>query len=523
MSIGKSWAITLLGLEGHAIEVEAHIGGGLPSLTVVGLPDTAVNEARQRVRAAVDSTGLAWPDSRVVVNLYPGSIPKTGTGIDLAVAAAILAAANLVRGEMVERAVHLGELGLDGRIRPVRGVFPAVAAAARAGRKRVVVPAANLAEARLIPGIEVHGFSHLAQLVQHYGGSVPAGVEARILGDDDGGRVGATDDANGEPAGAGGVQTLDFSDVLGQTEAVDALEAAAAGRHHTYMLGPPGAGKSMLAARLPGILPPLSRREAVEVTTVHSVCGTYSPGDGLLDKPPFEAPHHTASAAGMIGGGASVARPGAVSRAHRGVLFLDEAPEFSPAVLQTLRQPLETGVVTLDRARAQTIYPAAFQLVMAANPCPCANYGNARARCRCAPAARNRYLNRLSGPLLDRVDIQLWLQPLTKGALVVAGKARTSAEIARRVTQARARAARRLSQTPWSYNAEVAGTWLRAEENRPEPPAWKALVNALETGRVSMRGVDKILRVAWSLTDLEQLEKPGAAQVARAMSWRHAA
>ena len=506
MSLGRASAVALVGLSGHLVEVEAHLASALPAFAIVGLPDASLSEARDRVRAAVGSTGLAWPARRITVNLSPASLPKAGSSFDLAIAVATLAAAGLVDAAAPGRAVHIGELGLDGRLHPVRGVLPAVAAAVAAGCPRVVVPEANAAEARLVTGAQVVSAAHLAQVVRNYGGE-------------------AAHDAPGEPArperpalSAAAAAQPDLRDVLGQLGARQALEVAAAGGHHLLLLGPPGAGKTMLAARLPGVLPDLTDREAVEVTSVHSVAGTLDAGDGLMTRPPFEDPHHTTTAAAMAGGGPGVPRPGAASRAHCGVLFLDEAPEFSPRVLDTLRQPLEHGAMVLHRARGMARYPARFQLVMAANPCPCGNGAGKALGCTCSSLARRRYLGRISGPLLDRVDIRVDVPLPTRASMALAGEPEPTAAVAARVLSARRRAAERLALTPWRTNAAVSGSWLR--ENPMPGHATAEVGSALDRGTISLRGMDRVLRLAWTLADLADRETPNREDVGHALKLR---
>ncbi|MHB1288120.1 YifB family Mg chelatase-like AAA ATPase [Georgenia sp.] len=505
MSLGRTWTVSLVGLQGHLVEVEAHRSSGLPTLTLVGLPDAAVTEARERVRAAVDSSGVAWPAGRLTVNLSTASLPKSGTGLDLALAVALLVADGLPAAEEAHRSVHLGELGLDGRVRPVRGILPAVAAAVAAGRPHVVVPAGNADEAALVPGARVRPVAHLAEVVRGYGGlaTVPDLPEP-----------GPPDDVAPPEADP------DLADVLGQDEARFALEVAAAGGHHLFLVGAPGAGKTMLAARLPGLLPDLADPAAVEVTMVHSVAGTFDPAHGLLRRPPFEDPHHTATPAAVIGGGSGIPRPGAASRAHRGVLFLDEAPEFSPRVLQTLRQPLESGELVLHRAAGSARYPARFQLVLAANPCPCGKATGRGTACVCTPLARRRYLNRLSGPLLDRIDIQVDVAPVSRAMLAVAAPPETSATVAARVAAARARQAVRLAGSPWSTNAEVPGAWLRGGAPAPAGGVRVMLERAMDRGALSMRGMDRVLRLAWTLADLAERDRPTTTDVGTALSLR---
>jgi magnesium chelatase family protein len=510
MGLGRTWTVSLLGLTGHLVEVEAHMSSGLPAFTLVGLPDTAVNEARERVRSAVTSSGVTWPARRTTVNLSPASLPKSGTGLDLALAVAVLVAAGLPGREAAARTVHLGELGLDGRLHPVRGVLPAVAAAVAAGRSEFVVPAANAAEAALVPGARVRAVGHLAELVLAYGGdaAVPDGVPA----------VPAAPAAAGTTADIAGAG--DLADVRGQDEARFALEVAAAGGHHLFLLGAPGAGKTMLAARLPGLLPDLGEADAVEVTAVHSVAGTLDPAAGLVRRPPFEDPHHTATPAAVIGGGSGFPRPGAATRAHRGVLLLDEAPEFSPRVLQTLRQPLEQGELVLQRAAGSARYPARFQLVLAANPCPCGKAVGKGLSCTCSALERRRYLGRLSGPLLDRIDIQVDVAPVTRASLSLSAGPEPTAIVAARVAQARARQGLRLRGTPWRTNAEVPGSWLRGSDGGLPANVRVALERAMDRGALSMRGMDRVLRLAWTLADLAGRERPTTADVGAALALR---
>ncbi len=498
--IGRTRAVALAGLAGHLVDVEAHIGSALPAFAIVGLPDASLSEARDRVRAAIASSSLAWPPRRITVNLSPASLPKRGASTDLAIAIAVLAAAATIDPDRAARAVHLGELGLDGRVRPVAGVLPAVAAAARHGVATVVVPAGNAEEARLVPNIDVLPVATLAELAVHYGAREAVAI--------------ATDAVRAPAQDRAGPSSVDLSDVRGQEEARWALEVAAAGGHHVLMSGPPGAGKTMLARRLPTVLPPLDDEDAIVATSVHSLAGTLDASGGLLRTPPFEDPHHSASAAAIVGGGTGLARPGAVSRAHAGVLFLDEAPEFPARVLQTLRQPLEHGEIVLYRAHGATRYPARFQLVMAANPCPCGNFYGTGERCVCKPIDRRRYLARLSGPLLDRVDLQVTVGPVA-GASPEAGEA--SAAVAARVAQARERAGARLAAQGWRTNAHVSGRWLRRQT--PGESA-EAVWRALDRGTLTARGADRALRVAWTIADLAGRDAPSPDHVAQALTLR---
>jgi magnesium chelatase family protein len=511
MGLGQTWSVALIGLLGHPVQVETHLQPGLPHFGLVGLPDASLGESKERVRAAVSSSGLAWPASRVTVNLSPADLPKSGSGFDLAIAVASLLAAGKIDGEVARERVHLGELGLDGRIHPVRGILPAVAAAVAAGHPHVVVPEANADEARLVPGAVVHGAAHLGHLAQFYGAEIPA---ARLRA------IAVVPVPVRPPTPPSALSVKDLVDVLGQGEARRGLEVAAAGGHHLYMVGPPGTGKTMLASRLPGLLPDLTDAEALEVTSVHSVAGTFDAAGGLLVRPPFEDPHHTATPASVVGGGSGLPRPGAASRAHRGVLFLDEAPEFSVRVLETLRQPLEEGQLVIHRARGVARFPARFQLVLAANPCPCGRSVGKGLDCTCTAMARRRYEARLSGPLRDRIDIRLEVPLVTRAELHAAATPESTAVVAARVRGARERQRERLAGTGWATNAEVSGSWLRERTRRVGPAIAGRLDAELDRGRLSLRGLDRVLRVAWTLADLADRDQPTSTDVGEALALR---
>lgn len=505
MPVARTRAIALLGLKGELVEVEADISSNLPGFTLIGLPDAALGEARERVRAAAANSGCPLASRKITINLSPAALPKHGSGFDLAIAVAALAADGVVSAESVERVVHLGELGLDGRLRPTVGILPSVLAACRAGAETVMVPKGNEEEAGLVPGVRVVAVASLRDAAIWHGAELdPIVVEAL--------RPPALVDAvGGSP---------DLSEVVGNKEAIEALVVAAAGGHHLFMLGPPGAGKTMLAERLPGILPPLDSDKALEVNSLHSLIGR-SPGATLDTRPPFEAPHHTATAASLVGGGSGMIRPGAAARASHGVLFLDEAPEFSSSVLDALRQPLESGTITIHRANATASFPGRFQLVLAANPCPCGHYGAGDAECTCTPHNRRRYLARLSGPLLDRIDIQLRVSRITAAQLRMASDGVTTTAAARdRVLEARERAAARLRGTPWQLNSHVAGSWLRSPDIRPSATVTAALDRALERGGITMRGYDRVLRTAWTIADLDGAATPGPDHLGRALFLR---
>ena len=516
MGLAHTLAVTLTGLAGHIVDVEAHAVQGLPGFTLVGLPDAAVRESRERVRAALSTCGVTWGEQRLTVNLSPADLRKTGTGLDLALALAVLGARGRLgrsTAGLLRRTVYIGELGLDGSVHSVRGVLPSVQAAVAAGVEEIVVAREAAAEAELVPGARVTAISHIGQLVDRYGGRLSAAVAAAVEQIAE-----LRDDA--DPAAAQDREPPDLADVVGQAEARRALEVAAAGGHHLIMVGPPGTGKTMLAERLPSILPPLERSDAVTVTSIHSVAGTFNPAHGLITRPPLRAPHHTATRAAVVGGGSGLPRPGDVSLAHRGVLFLDEAPEFSAGVLDCLRQPLESGTVTIDRVGGRASYPAAFQLVLAANPCPCGKAGGRGLECTCTSLQRRRYFSRLSGPLLDRVDIQVEVAAVSAADLAGPAGNESSAVVAQRVLRARRAAERRLAGTPWRLNAEVPGSYLRGPNGGLSAPLSRRLMSALERGDLSLRGVDRVLRLAWTLADLEGADALTLTQIGTALALR---
>ncbi|GAB2481518.1 YifB family Mg chelatase-like AAA ATPase [Streptosporangium sandarakinum] len=561
MAVARTRCVALIGVSGHPVDVEADVGAGVAGLHLIGMLDTALSEARDRVRSAVVNSRHPWPDTRITVSLFPASLPKRGSLFDLAIAVALLAAAGVVPAAKVAEPFFLGELGLDGSVRPVRGVLPAVLAAVTAGARTVVVPARNLAEASLVPDVTVVPAATLSDLVSRlrhdgpltpggppglpdligpavpYGspgssGSSAAGAGAiegdaaagsgDAAGDGAGGAEGIEDAAGdtgdaGTTAGWAGGAVPDLADVAGQPFARRALEICAAGGHNFWMLGPPGTGKTMLAERLPTLLPPLERDQALEVTAIHSVAGVLPPDRPLLTRPPFVAPHHTATVAAIVGGGSGAVRPGAVSLAHRGVLFLDEAPEYPASVLDSLRQPLESGRVTVSRAQGTVTFPARFVLVLAANRCPCARPSRPDDPCRCSPAARRRYLARLSGPLLDRVDVKVTLYPSTRRELLADRRfIEPSRVVAERVLLARERAARRLAGTPWRCNAEIPARALHTVY-RPPSRAMAPLLTCLDIGALSARGLDRVLRLAWTLADLAGKAGPEVAETNAAL------
>ncbi|ULE33101.1 YifB family Mg chelatase-like AAA ATPase [Mycobacterium sp. IDR2000157661] len=497
MSLGRAFSVAVRGLDGQTVEIEADISSGLPGVHLVGLPDTALQESRNRVRAAITNCGNSWPQTRLTLALSPATLPKVGSVYDLALALAVVSAEKQQQWERLEKTVLLGELALDGRVRPVKGVLPAVLAARRDGWPAVVVPVDNLAEASLVEGIDVWGVGSLTQLQKWITGR--GALEPRI--------------ASPPPRPA---PVADLADVLGQAHARYGVEVAAAGGHHLMLTGPPGIGKTMLAQRLPGLLPPLSEDEALEVTAIHSVAGLLSGDAPLITRPPFVAPHHTSSVAAMVGGGTGMARPGAVSRAHRGVLFLDECAEIGVSVLEALRTPLEDGEIRLARRDGVARYPARFQLVLAANPCPCARPDPRE--CVCSGLDKRRYLGKLSGPLLDRVDLRVEMHSLGAGA-ITAQDGECTEVVRQRVAHARLAAADRWRPYGIRTNAEVSGSLLR-RKFRLSPTAMAPLHNALDRKSLSVRGADRTIRVAWSLCDLEGRTSPVREDVTTALSFR---
>jgi magnesium chelatase family protein len=464
----------LLGAEGHRVVVEVHVGKGLPSFHLVGLPDESIREARDRARAALLSSGHRWPDTRITVNLAPSPQRKTGSGLDLAIAVGVLVASDAVPAEAVEGLAFVGELGLDGSVRAVPGVAPMVGALDAVD---AVVPVDNQREARVAALGTLRPVAHLRELVPALLGEAPWPDPPGVGGD--------------EPVRA----APDLAEVHGQATARRTLEIAAAGGHHLLFVGPPGSGKSMLASRLPGLLPALDRDAALEATMVHSAAGERLPAGGLVQRPPFRAPHHTSSLVSLVGGGSHSLRPGEVSLAHRGVLFLDEIAEFAPSVLDGLRQPLEEGVIRVNRANARALLPADFLLVAAMNPCPCG--GGPPGHCRCDEAVLRRYARRLSGPLLDRFDLRIVVHRPDVDDLVSGEPGESSAAVAARVATARRLALDRQGV----LNARMPPSLL--DEVAPlDAQATGLLRHELEAGRLSGRGYHRVRRVARTIADL---------------------
>lgn len=612
MTIGNALSVGLIGLKAFTIQIQSFISPGLPAFSIIGLPDTSLSEARERVKSAYQSLHCDWPESRITVNLSPASMPKSGSSYDLAIASSILSAKGIIPLQSLDNTVILGELNLDGTVLPINGLLPISLFAQEIGIKRMIIPQANLDEANLVDGIDAIGIKHILDLVDELHGKLDSknrkyaqlnreralqatgnslyghiqvsernnenfnSVENNSNNLDYSNKNDSKNQQKSEQKHILAQKSIlesdiqhsigDMSEVLGQEHTKWALQVAAAGGHHVMMIGPPGSGKTMLASRMPGIMCPLNEKEQLEVASIRSLCGTL-PYYGISDIPPFEAPHHTSSSASLIGGGTGIAKPGIITRAHCGVLFMDEAPEFSPRVLQTLREPLESGFIAVSRSKGTTFYPAKFQLIIAANPCPCGYaYGNGE-RCTCKEKDRIRYFSRLSGPILDRIDIQMDVPPVER--IMIAQNARdiksnannsnlsnneknnyetnkyetnkleqqsyikqnnlnnnalyngkpilTSAMMRKNVTTARQIAQVRFVKQGWNCNAQASGTWLRKYTSKH---ALMLVNSALEKHQLSLRGADRALRLAWTLADIAGHVSPDVTDMAQAISLR---
>ncbi|MBC7463838.1 MAG: YifB family Mg chelatase-like AAA ATPase [Actinobacteria bacterium] len=481
--LGQCLGIALLGLDGQLVSVEVDIADGLPGYTLLGLPDTALTESKDRVRSALVNSGEIWPNKKVTVSLSPAWLPKSGSGFDLPIAIALLSAHGGIPEGRLNKTLFIGELSLDGRVQGVRGVLPSLIAAYKCGITVAVVPLANRLEAELMTEMKIISVGHLREVLMwlRTGESLRnENLECEYAPEDEG---------------------FDFSDVAGQPHARLAAEVSAVGGHHLLLIGPPGAGKTMIAQRLPGILPRLSRAEVLEVSAVHSLSRSHNNRSPLSSVAPFVAPHHTATRVAMVGGGSSTIRPGACSLAHRGVLFIDEAPECGAGVLDALRQPLEAGSISIARSIGSVSYPAQFILILAANPCPCGKFSGRGRGCTCSSLQVRRYLGKLSGPLMDRIDLRVEVEPLSRLELVKSEYGDSSATIAERVSKARSVAAHRFNHEPWSLNAQIPSRALQ-KKYVCEKSAISFLHTELDAERLTGRGLHKVMRIAWSLADL---------------------
>ena len=490
----------LVGLSGNTVTVEVDISDGLPHYNLLGLPDAALNESRDRVRAAFTNSGENWPNRKVTVSLSPAWLPKSGSSFDLAIALAILVAHGALAQDSIDSILILGELGLDGTIRGVNGVLPALIAGHREGIKRAIIPVTNIGEGALLQSMEIVAFANLRELLSYLRTGEGRSYTAEEM------------DESIDPL-------LDFEDVAGQMRARFGAEVAAAGGHHLLLIGPPGAGKTMIASRIPTILPPLTIEQSLEVTALHSVAGILSERSPMSRIAPIVAPHHSATRVAMVGGGAHVIRPGACSLAHHGVLFIDEAPECASGILDSLRQPLESGTITIARSVGNITYPSRFLLVLAANPCPCGKFTGRGLGCSCSSVQVRRYLGKLSGPLMDRIDMRITVDPVGRADISSATLGESSAVIAGRVQEARAIARARFVGRGFELNSAIPARALRTDF-KPDRMAMNFLHDELDQERLTARGLHKVIRLGWTLADLAGRNQPTLADVTNAYELR---
>lgn len=503
-ALTKCLSFGINGVDGYPVTIEAYANGGLPGMEIIGLPDTGIKESRERVRAAVESSGYMFPISRIVVNLSPADIRKEGPSFDLPIAVACIGLINNMIREKMSNSVLIGELSLDGSLQPVKGALPMVISASQHGQTDIILPAANAEEVACIQGVRIYPARTLREVVEHLEGREPIEPQEQVSYD----RMlqHERDMVN------------DLSQVVGQTAAKRAIEIAAAGGHNLLMIGAPGSGKTMLARCIPGILPTLTFEEALETTKIHSIAGKIRPGDGLMVNRPFSAPHHSASVASLIGGGSS-ARPGEVSLAHNGVLFLDEMPEFSRASLEALRQPLEDGYVSVTRVQRQAKYQSSFMLIAGMNPCPCGYYGSRQKQCTCTPNEIKRYLDKISGPLLDRIDLQIEVDAVPVKEINSAAKPETSEAVAERVNAARRIQNERYRDTGIYCNAQLNNAMIR-KFCKVSAETAEILNLSVERLHLSMRAYNRVLKVARTIADLAGHQDISVEDVAEAIQYR---